>query len=111
MDASSVCFILFDRERLAPRARRSFIRQQADHPLAHRTRPHPHVTGFGVHGMAEMVKILHQCGPPLAQTQSQPLAERIMRGNGMGNDLGMAQQDIAPYFVNHVLPPAMDDNE
>jgi hypothetical protein len=61
--------------------------------------------------MAEMVEILHQGGPPLAQTQSQSLAEMIMGGNGMGNDLSMAQQDIAPYFVNHAPPSAMDDDE
>jgi hypothetical protein len=62
--------------------------------------------------MAEVVEILDQGGPPLAQTQSQPLAETIMGGNGMGNDLSMAQQDIAPYFVNHArLPSAIDDNE
>jgi len=54
-----------------------------------------------------VVEILDQGGPPLAQTQSQSLAETIMGGNGVGNDLSMAQQDIAPYFVNHA-PPLRD---
>ncbi|WP_254772630.1 hypothetical protein [Nitrosospira multiformis] len=57
--------------------------------------------------MAEVVEILDQGGLPLAQTQSQSLPETIMRGNGMGNDLSMAQQDIAPYFVNHA--PSLRD--
>jgi hypothetical protein len=61
--------------------------------------------------MAEVVKILHQCGPLLAQTQSQSLTEMIMGGNGMSNDLSVTQQDIAAYFVNHAPPLAMDDNE
>lgn len=80
-----------------------FLGHQVDDAHTANASPHPDVSGFGVGCVAVVAKVFVQRGPLFAQGVCESLIEGVIGGDAVCDGLGFGLEDIAAYFVDHVV--------